>query len=301
MTRLVAPWSDDQVGSFRKSPITFRHNLAETGLFDDDALARLLDAYPAELYDINLFDFDAEGQSTMRTGARGRLPGREVLEGVKQGRIWVQLRRAEAWYPALTPLMKQAFDEIGGQARGFSPVQLNGQLIMSAPGAKVPFHADAPGVILFHLRGCKRIWIYPVDEDHMPQQGMENIMLKQQTEDLPYRRDMDAAAAVFDLEPGMAASWPLHAPHRIENLGTFNVSLSIDYQTWGSHLTNGAHFANGVLRRWGLPIAAMDKTPMAARAGLWAASLGLKRLRLVEDRIKGLERSFEIGDAQKAA
>jgi hypothetical protein len=301
MTRLVAPWSDDQIRGFRKSPITFRHNLAESGLFDDDALARLLDAYPAELYDINLFDFDAEGQATMRTGARGRLPGREVLEGVKEGRIWVQLRRAEAWYPALTPLMKQAFDEIGGQARGFSPVQLNGQLIMSAPGAKVPFHADAPGVILFHLRGRKRIWIYPVDEAHMPQQGMENIMLKQQTEDLPYRRDMDAAAAVFDLEPGMAASWPLHAPHRIENLGTFNVSLSVDYQTWGSRLTNGAHFANGVLRRWGLPVAAMDKTPMAARAGLWAASLGLKRMRLVEDRIKGFERSFEIGDAQKAA
>lgn len=301
MTRLVAPWSGDQVRGFRKSPITFRHNLAESGLFDDDALARLLDAYPAELYDINLFDFDAEGQATMRTGARGRLPGREVLEGVKQGRIWVQLRRAEAWYPALTPLMKQAFAEISGQARGFSPVQLNGQLIMSAPGAKVPFHADAPGVILFHLRGRKRIWIYPVDEDHMPQQGMENIMLKQQTEDLPYHRDMDAAAAVFDLEPGMAASWPLHAPHRIENLGTFNVSLSVDYQTWGSRLTNGAHFANGVLRRWGLPVAAMDKTPMAARAALWAASQGLKRMRLVEDRIKGLERSFEIGDTQKAA
>ncbi|WP_232792787.1 transcriptional regulator [Caulobacter hibisci] len=301
MTRLVAPWSDDQLRSFRKAPITFRHNLAETGLFDDDALARLLDAYPAQLYDINLFDFDAEGQATMRTGARGRLPGREVLAGVKEGRIWVQLRRAEAWYPALTPLMTQAFAEIAGQVKGFSPVQLNGQLILSAPQAKVPFHADAPGVILFHLRGRKRIWIYPADEAHMPQQGMENILLKQQTEDLPYRRDMDGAAQVFDLEPGMAAAWPLHAPHRIENLGAFNVSLSVDYQTWGSRLTNGAHYANGVLRRWGLPVAAMDQTPMAARAGLWAASLGLKRMRLVEDRIKAFERTFELGDAQKAA
>jgi len=93
----------------------------------------------------------------------------------------------------------------------------------------------------------------------------------------------------------MAAAWPLHAPHRIENLGTFNVSLSVDYQTWASRLINGAHYANGGFRRWGLPVAAMDKPPAFARAGLWAASLGLKRARLVEDRIKGLERSFELG------
>ncbi len=96
----------------------FRHGLAETGLFDDEPLARLLDAYPAELYDINLFDFDDEGQASMRTGARGRLPGREVLEGVKQGRIWVQLRRAEAWYPELGALIARAFAEIAGQGAG---------------------------------------------------------------------------------------------------------------------------------------------------------------------------------------
>lgn len=295
MPELIPAWSPDHKTDFRRKPITFQHHLAESGLFDDDALAHLLDVYPAELYDINLFDFDAEGQSTMRTGARGRLPGKDVLAGVKEGRIWVQLRRAEAWYPELGALIREAFAGISAQAPGFKPIQLNGQLIMSAPGAKVPFHADAPGVVLFHLRGRKRIWIYPADEIHMPQQGMENILLKQQTEDLPYQRDMDAVAQVFDLEPGLAAAWPLHAPHRIENLGTFNVSLSVDYQTWETRIINGAHYANGVLRRWKAPVAAMDRTPAVARTALWAASLGLKRARLVEDRIKGFERSFELG------
>jgi len=298
MSRLIADWSNDQKSAFRHAPVTFQHDLLASGLFDDEALAGLLDAYPAELYDINLFDFDAEGQATMRTGARGRLPGRDVLEGVKAGRIWVQLRRAEAFHAGLGDLIAEAFAGIRRQVPDFKPVQLNGQLILSAPQAKVPFHADAPGVVLFHLRGRKRIWIYPNDEAHMPQQGMENILLKQQTEDLPYRRDMDPAAQVFDLEPGVAAAWPLHAPHRIENQGTFNVSLSVDYQTWDSRITNGAHYANGALRRAGLPIAAMHRTPMAARAGLWAASLALKRARLVEDRIKAFERSFELGDVK---
>lgn len=295
---LVPAWNDAQKQGFGKTPITFQHRFADTGLFDDAPLAAVLDRYPAELYDINLFDFDADGQMQMRTGVRGRLPGEEVLAGVKEGRVWVQLRRVEEHYPELGETMRAMFAEISREAPGFRPVQLNGQLIMSAPQAKVPFHADAPGVCLFHIRGRKRIWIYPNDEAHMPQRGMEDIMLKQITEDLPYRRDMDAAAQVFDLEPGMAITWPLHAPHRIENQGTFNVSLSVDYQTWGTRITNGAHYANGILRRWKLPVAAMDRTPTPVRTALWGAHLAMKRMNLVEDRIKTLERSFELEGAK---
>lgn len=296
---LIPAWTADQKARFGATPITFQHRFAETELFEDDALAALLDRYPAKLYDINLFDFDDEGQMKMRTGVRGRLPGKDVLAGVKEGRVWVQLRRVEAHYAELGEAMQAIFREIAGQAPGFKPVQLNGQLIMSAPQAKVPFHADAPGVCLFHIRGRKRIWIYPNDEAHMPQRGMEDIMLKQITEDLPYRREMDAAAQVFDLEPGMAITWPLHAPHRIENQGTFNVSLSVDYQTWNTRIINGAHYANGVLRRWKGPVKPMAETSQAARTALWAAHLAFKRMNLVEDRIQTLERSFVL-DGVKA-
>lgn len=299
MSDLIQNWSPEQKTNFGKSPMVFDHRLGSTGLFEDEALERLLDVYPAELFDINLFDFDADGQASMRTGARGRLPGKDVLAGVKEGRIWVQLRGAESWYPELRKAIHDVFAGISEQVEGFRPVQLTGQLIISAPSAKVPFHADAPGVVLFHIRGRKRIWIYPSDETHMPQRGMENIMLKQQTEDLPYQRDMDAAARVFDLEPGQAVTWPLHAPHRIENQGVFNVSLSVDYQTWNTRMINGAHYTNGVLRRWGMPVAPMRKTPVPARAMLWGASLGLKRVPLFENKIKAFERSFELG--QEAA
>lgn len=300
MSNLLIPaWDDRQKAEFAKTPMTFQHRLAETGLFDDEALAGVLDRYPAELFDINLFDFDAEGQMQMRTGERGRLPGKDILEGVKEGRVWVQLRGVERHYEALGEAIRSAFGEIAGQAPGFRPVQLTGQLIMSAPQAKVPFHADAPGVCLFHIRGRKRIWIYPNDELHMPQAGMEDIMLKQTTEDLPYRREWDGNAQQFDLDPGMAVTWPLHAPHRIENLGVFNVSLSVDYQTWDTRMTNGAHYANGLMRRWKLPVAPMGRTPRAARAGLWAAHLALKRMNLVEDRIRTIERSFELDGAAR--
>lgn len=294
MSEIVTPWSAEQKAAFNKTPVKFAHGLTDTGLFTDEALAALFDRWPAELYDINLFDFDEDGQHVMRTGVRGALPGDKVLQGIKDGRIWVQLRRADRHNPALASAMHAAFDEISRQVKGFRAANLNAQLIISAPSAKVPFHADAPGVILFHLRGRKRIWIYPNDEAHMPQAQMENIALKQQTEDLPYTRAMDSAAQVFDLEPGEAVAWPLHSPHRIENQGVFNVSLSVDYQTWGSRVINGAHYTNGLLRRAGASPRPMDKTPVAAQAGLWAASLALKRAPILQDRIKGIERSFEL-------
>jgi hypothetical protein len=208
------------------------------------------------------------------------------------------MRQATRQGPDWGAAIDQAYREIAGQMGGrFKPKGVSGGLLLSSPDAAVPMHADAPWVVLFHLRGRKRIWIYPNDEAHMPRAAMEQINMRQQTEDLPYSRAMDAKAEVFDLEPGMAISWPLHAPHRVENLGVDNLSLTTEFQTWGSRITNGAYYANGVMRRAGLPVAPMDHTPMAARTGLWALSLAFKRMGLVKDRLTTLERQFDLDGA----
>lgn len=281
------------------APRLFQHRIAETGLVEDAALARLLDRYPAELFDINLYDYDDEGQVSLRTGVRGRLSGEELLEAVKQGRLWVNLREAAGGYPELWAEILRAFDDLKREIPGFRPVRMTGQLILSSPQAKVPYHADPAGVALFHLRGRKRIWIYPVDEGHIPDAAMERVVMKQTTEELPYRRAFDADAAVFDLEPGQGLAWPLHAPHRVENLGVFNVSLSADYQTWGSRLVNGAMFTSGVQRARGgrpAPVDALSAPGLAAR---WAASVALKKIGVARSRLGGFERHFEpaVGEA----
>lgn len=275
------------------APRLFQHRIADTGLVGDEALARLLDGYPADLFDINLYDYDDEGQVSLRTGVRGGLDGAELLEAVKQGRLWVNLREAAGGYPALWAEILRAFDDLKRAIPGFRPVRMTGQLILSSPQAKVPYHADPAGVALFHLRGRKRIWIYPVDEAHIPDAAMERVVMKQTTEELPYRRDFDGDAAVFDLEPGQGLAWPLHAPHRVENLGEFNVSLSADYQTWGSRLVNGAMFANGVLRARGGRPRPVDTQGGADLAARWAAAVALKKLGVARSRLAGFERHFE--------
>lgn len=295
-TPLIDAWSADQKRDFLQAPIAFRHHLRETGLVEDEALIRVLERYPDALIDINLFDFDDASGGNLRTGSRGALDGAAVLDAVKHGRVWVQLRGVQQHYAELGRAVRAAFGEIAGQAPGFRPVSVDGQLILSAPGARVPYHADAAGVILFHMRGRKRLWIYPADEAHLPQEGMERIAMKATTEDLPYERAFDADATMFDLEPGQALAWPQHSPHRVENLEGFCVSFSADYQTWGSRLLNGAHVANGVLRSRGWRPAPMSKTPAVARAALWGASLALSRLGAVRRR-PDFEQTFDLGAA----
>jgi hypothetical protein len=53
---------------------------------------------------------------------------------------------------------------------------------------------------------------------------------------------------VFDLEPGQMLNWPLNAPHRVENLGTVNISMTVSYGNDEIRRAQIVHLANGLLR-----------------------------------------------------
>ncbi|HUH24461.1 MAG TPA: cupin-like domain-containing protein [Brevundimonas sp.] len=269
------------------------HSLIAQGFAGDSALAALLDRYPAELFDINLYDYDDEGQVSLRTGARGRLDGGQLLEAIQQGRLWVNLRNVETGWPELWAAAMAEFRQVEAAYPGLKAVKNAGQLILSSPKARVPYHFDAAGVVLFHLRGRKRIFVYPGDEAHLPERNMEQVVARQTTEELPYTLAFEGDAQVVDLEPGQALTWPLYAPHRVENLDRFCVSLSMDFQTWPSRFRNGALYTNAVLRSRGGSPRQTDQMGQGELALRWAASLGLKRAGALKSRIAHFEREFE--------
>jgi len=274
-------------------PRVFDHRIADSGLVTDAALAALLDRYPPELFDINLYDYDDAGQVSLRTGARGRASGADLLEAIQKGRLWVNLREVETAHPELWTEVMKAFDPIKASYPGLQPTTLSGQLILSSPKARVPYHFDPAGVVLFHMRGRKRLWVYPGDEAHLPERSMELVVMRQTTEEIPYTQTFDADAQVVDLEPGQALTWPLYAPHRVENLSAFCVSLSMDFQTWGSRFRNGALFTHGAMRARGMTPGATDRLSTPGLAARWAASVALKRTGAVKSRLLDFERSFE--------
>lgn len=269
----------------------FHHDLARFA--SDQALADLLERYPPDLFDINIYDYHEDGGHSLRTGVRGGLSGADLLSAIQQGRLWVNLRDVQDGWPELWAAASAAFQDIRAQAPGLNPVRRAGQLILSSPRSGAPYHFDNAGVVLFHMRGRKRLFVYPGDEAHLPEASMEQVIARQTAEEIPYHPDFEGDAQVLDLEAGQAAAWPLYAPHRVRNLDRFCVSLSMDYQTWGSRFRNGALYTNAVLRSRGGSPRPTDHMGSAELAARWAASLALKRVGALKSRIHDFEREFE--------
>lgn len=298
---MTRPTRTRYAGPIRQAE-THPHTLVDQGFASDESLAAILDRYPAELFDINLYDYDAEGGHRLRTGARGRLDGGELLAAIQQGRLWVNMRNVETGWPELWAAAMSELEQVQSRYAGLRAVKATGNLILSSPKARVPYHFDAAGVVLFHMRGRKRVFVYPGDETHLPERNMEQVVARQTTEELPYTLTFEQDAQVMDLDPGQALTWPFYAPHRVENLDRFCVSLSIEFQTWPSRFRNGALYTNAVLRSRGGRPRMTDRMGTPELAARWAASLAPKKAGAMKSRLEHFERDFEpeIGAADGA-
>lgn len=292
---IIADWNDRQRADFLKAPMTFHHGLVETGMFSDAALARLLESHPDDLTDVNLYESVEGGVARVRTGRRAGLDGETLLKAVKAGEVWINLRQTNRDQPAIAALVDRAFGDIGMLVPDFRPTGVHANLLLSGPTTRVPYHADTPGVCLFHLVGKKRIWIYPNEGRTLPDEAMEAVALREGAEDLPYRAEFDEDAQVFDLSPGEAVVWPFNAPHRVDNQGTFNVSLSVEFMTWEGRLRHGVYYANGTMRRrFGLSPAGYARTNAAGRIARWALTGLFKRSRINATREAVFKADFDM-------
>ena len=134
----------------------------------------------------------------------------------------------------------------------------------------VYYHFDSSHQALWHMRGRKRIWLYPAcDERFASQEIMEEIFAGtyDYDEEIPYSPEFDHHAQVFDLNPGEVVSWPHNAPHRIENLGTLNVSLSTGFVTEAAERRHQIYVANRLFRqRLGVRARSTRETGLTASA-----------------------------------
>jgi len=132
-----------------------------------------------------------------------------------------------------------------GDFRGASA---KGGILISSPIAKVPYHFDKTETILWHVRGKKRMYLYPLTPEFIPDTGYERAVVDMLEDDLPYRSEWDEEhASIYDLQPGQALTWPMNMPHRVDNQ-TFCVSVTTEYTTVASGRRNAAMLANATLR-----------------------------------------------------
>ena len=191
--------------------------------------------------------------------------GKDLLAAVKSGRIWYNILRLDLFDRRYREIIDRLYSEMAQASPGFTPVSTVGTLLLSSPNAMVYYHADGPPTTLFHIRGHKRMWIYPLEERFVSQHFLEEIFGSAMDEEIPYSPEFDDYAEVFDLGPGDLVWWPQNAPHRIENLDTLNVSLSTRYHTEASERRKLVYNANRFFRkRLGLRQLAVDESGLAS-------------------------------------
>lgn len=285
-------------GKFGRGLVHFRHGFNETGLFGDEQLADLIDGYPREYYMITTMT-EAGGKAVWRNGDFDRASGKEVLAAIREGRLWLCLRRLDLIAPAYQQLVDNAFQ----QAELLDPMlktsQHKSSLLISSPGARVLYHADIPMVALWHIRGRKRLWLYDAENPrHLPDTVLEGVILRETEEEIPYDPAWDAEAKAIDLEPGWAASWPQNAPHRVDNLDGLNVSITTDYFTPEARRKYGVYFANGMLRRrFGIAPRSTRSDGIGALAKC-ATALAMKKAGLHRQNEREMIKSFVLDRAR---
>jgi hypothetical protein len=236
-------------GDFGQKPVVATHNLAESELFTDTALCELLDGYPRQhLYALTM-GTDPLRHEENRLALHDGVSGAALLRAVKSGRLWLNIKHVDQVDARYRALIDQLYAHLGAYLPDFSPDRIHGTLLISSPQAMVYYHADGPASVLWHVRGRKRVWVYPaLDARYVEREALEDIFAGVRHEYLPYDHSFDAGAKVYDLEPGQWIAWAQNAPHRVTNLDSVNVSLSTEHFTAQSRRRARVYVANRFLR-----------------------------------------------------
>ena len=234
---------------FGQTPVVGRHCLQSNPLFTDEALIELLDHFPREhLYAFHMGSDPARIEEN-RLALHDGISGAELLRAVRNGRLWLNVTRVDRADVRYRRLISDLYADLRAQVPGFMPDASQGTLLISSPHALVYYHADGPASALWHIRGRKRVWVYPaLDPRYMKRELLEDIFAGVRHEYLPYEPSYDEGAQIYDLEPGQWISWPQNAPHRVTNLDSLNVSLSTEHFTRAGRQRFQLYIANRFFR-----------------------------------------------------
>ena len=225
------------------------HKLHHLEAFNDANLAQAIETHPPELLDICL-------KGSFIQVDRNGISGEDVLECVKKGLLWINLRRIESFDNPIGNLVKSMHLDSNALLKRKTYNHVGG-LLISSPLSGAGYHFDLTDITLWHIRGKKKIFIYPGTEPFLMKDGLEKIALGRGVEKIPYEPEFDKSANDFTLLPGHMISWPHLSPHRVENADCLNVSLSLESVTMASRLRLGSHFFDAYTRKhWNFQVMA---------------------------------------------
>jgi hypothetical protein len=240
-------WSPELAQAWGRAPLCAKHRLDRHPLFSFEALAALIERYPRAHY--ALVHMGAQGgKRAWREGELGGLSGAHVIEAIKAGRMWLNLRNIGAVDARYREVLDQIFDEVRQNVAGYTTFNRTSGILISSPKAQVYYHCDLPGQSLWQIHGSKRVYVYPNRPPFLTPEQLETIALTEVEVNMPYDPAYDRDAQIFEIGGGEMLHWPLNAPHRVENLDCLNVSMTTEYWTDAIRRHQMVTMGNGILR-----------------------------------------------------
>ncbi|MEI8145247.1 MAG: hypothetical protein WCH83_07285, partial [Alphaproteobacteria bacterium] len=178
-------WDETHSQVWGNVPVKIDHSLHQSPLFSMDAIAELIERYPRDRYAL-VETGGRNNRRLWREGDIGNLSGREVIDAITGGRMWMNLRDLSDINPAYRQVVDAIFDELSARMPGFSAPRRGCGLLISSPGAQVYYHADLPGQCLWQIVGRKRVFVYPSAAPFITPRQLEDIALFDMELDVPY-------------------------------------------------------------------------------------------------------------------
>ncbi|MEM6329916.1 MAG: hypothetical protein AAF790_06675 [Planctomycetota bacterium] len=246
---LLDEWTEEQIARLDSANLVASHRLAKLDLFSDEGLIETLAAHPEHALGVNTMGEDPNRPEEWREGLRDGHDAATMLEAVKQGRLWLNLRRVMDHHADYRDLINNLYDELESIKPGLKTFNRTANLLVSSPTALVYYHVDCPVNMLWHIRGAKRVWVYPLETGVVSDETREAVLSGESAEEIAYSPELDDLAEVYDLEPGQLITWPQHTPHRVVNTSGLNISLSTEHMTREACRLNNVYLANRHFRK----------------------------------------------------
>ncbi len=241
---LLENWTPEQADRMENAIFVAQHRLHDLDLFGDEQLIELLDRHPRQDLGINTMGTDPLCRNDWQEGRAGNLNAEELFTASQQGRVWLNMRRVMDHHPEYAKLVNSLYEEMESVCPGLQTFNRSANLLISSPDAIVYYHLDCPINMLWHLRGTKRVWAYPLESGIVSDETVEGVLCGEMSEELEFRPEWDELATTYELQPGEMVTWPQHTPHRVVNTGGLNVSLSTEHMTKRGARRNNVFLAN---------------------------------------------------------
>ena len=112
--KIFSKWDETHSELWSHQPIRLEHEMHKSPAFSMDELAQLIESYPREHY--SLVKTGAKGSSRVwREGDIGNLSGRQVIEAISRGGLWLNMRDVGAVDSRYRKLIDRMFEEIAAK------------------------------------------------------------------------------------------------------------------------------------------------------------------------------------------